>query len=557
MPIQITQSGQTAVARYRSLSLLLVSMLVLVSCSSANVSRYQSFHNKQFDTRTQPARFYKGTPESLMGRGYLLIGYIDLKRVIRICYTNYDCRAIAGKYPDRAELQAEAARRGGDQISLLEDRTILEPVEESACVHYAEAPKDAPKGEQAARKCLERERRKGFREVKFTKALVWRYSPREATVEANHKAIREAMKSMARAYGVNQKRNVAPPVAERRLARDLVITNLDDIDSRFIGSEPAAAQSPLLMAILNDDARAIRRLVARSGRRDQARMQRAFNYAIRLQNRRAIRALLESNYYSLKRDSTGQTAIEYAARLDDLATVRMLHKKGASIKKRYKNRQTLLFSAISDKGTRVLSWLLRMGLDVNASKRDGTTALHDTARAGNVNAARVLLKHRAKINHKGGGGTALRVAMGARQYDVMRYLVKRKANLRIDGFSYGEWVEWAIKARRPGLVKALLARGIRVNKLPSDPLVLAARMSNKEMINLLIAAGCNPNGRRKGANPLIAAARAGNANAVSALLKKGADASRRDRAGLTPLATATVEGKSEVVRVMREAGVKE
>ena len=79
--------------------------------------------------------------------------------------------------------------------------------------------------------------------------------------------------------------------------------------------------------------------------------------------------------------------------------------------------------------------------------------------------------------------------------------------------------------------------------------------SDREMVDLLLAAGANPKAaNREGATPLWLASTNGDAEIIAALLKAGADANEKLPLGRTPLMLASRTGKVDAMKVLLDHG---
>jgi len=97
-----------------------------------------------------------------------------------------------------------------------------------------------------------------------------------------------------------------------------------------------------------------------------------------------------------------------------------------------------------------------------------------------------------------------------------------------------------------------------VNNFFNDALVLAAREKRGDVVNLLRAAGFDPNVRSAaGHTALMGEAAGGTPQSVRNLLDAGADPNAEDNLGRGPLAFAVESGRSvEVVRELISAGAR-
>jgi len=110
----------------------------------------------------------------------------------------------------------------------------------------------------------------------------------------------------------------------------------------------------------------------------------------------------------------GTTALEWAARLDDLEIADILLDAGANAKASNKYGVTPISLAATNGSAAMIERLIRAGADSNSTLPEGETALMTASRTGKLDAVQVLLKHGADVNAKENwrGQTAL---MGRRR----------------------------------------------------------------------------------------------------------------------------------------------
>ena len=88
------------------------------------------------------------------------------------------------------------------------------------------------------------------------------------------------------------------------------------------------------------------------------------------------------------------------------------------------------------------------------------------------------------------------------------------------------------------------------------PLTLAINARRMDAVDVLLAAGADPdNTNRLGESSLHHAA-AGNAAILETLLTAGANPDARDAGGVTPLMLAAAQGRSDIIDLLESAGAR-
>jgi uncharacterized protein len=249
----------------------------------------------------------------------------------------------------------------------------------------------------------------------------------------------------------------------------------------------------------------------------------------------------------------GETVLMTAARGGYLEIVKTLAAHGADVnaQEHYKN-QTALMWAAAERHADVVKFLLDHGADskvqssmreskipklsaassVTPMSRGGLTAMHFSAREGDVTSAGYMLDAGADINIGDGDGTSpLTVAILNKQYTFAKFMLDRGANPNV-----------ADVRGEASLYAAIDMRNEDYSALPlrksDDP------VSTTEIMQALLKHGADPNAALtknlpgksgmdagdtsldKGTTPLMRAARAGDVPAMELLLAAGADAKK-------------------------------
>ena len=265
-------------------------------------------------------------------------------------------------------------------------------------------------------------------------------------------------------------------------------------------------------------------------------------------------------------NADGQTALMVVARTSQVDAARLLIARGANVNAVEKWRgQTALMWAVAQNQPAMVKELIAHGADVNARSTinnwqrqvtaepraiyrpaGGLTPLLYAAREGCAECARLLVDAGADINLGDPENISpLLMAIMNGRFDTASYLIKK-------GASPNKWDFWG----RGPLYMAVDINTIPRGGRPDRPSIDEA--TSVQIIEMLLAAGANPNAQLKlappfrnvgndrgldgmlttGATPLLRAAKALDAPAVKALLAHGADITLANSRGMTPIMVA-------------------
>ena len=175
-----------------------------------------------------------------------------------------------------------------------------------------------------------------------------------------------------------------------------------------------------------------------------------------------------------------------------------------------------ILDAASNGKTGEVIGLLRKGLDVNTTDRDGTSLLAIAARTGNLELLGFLLDNHGSLERSNRyGDTPLLLAVSQNHGEVVRRLVKAGANINPAGWTP---LHYAIYGNRLDLAQFLVEHGAKLD--------LRA-----------------PNGR----TALMLATQQAQLDTVRWLVSSGADLSAKDYEGKSALDIAREKGQTEIV----------
>jgi ankyrin repeat protein len=296
---------------------------------------------------------------------------------------------------------------------------------------------------------------------------------------------------------------------------------------------------------------------------------------IRAGDTRAVERLLRSGVDANGRDTSGTTALMYAAAFAPLAAMQALLRAGADVNARNESGATALMWATHDPAR--VRVLLERGANVNAARPDGMTAILGAALRGNRQVVDMLIAAGADARRGSVAApwplTLTQIALTTND-PAMRAFVDppeaaaQKLALWVPP-PLTRWLVTTVNSWRPqpaatnvGLATALLEAGANANEIVSQQalavpvLSRVAQLGDVETMRVLLDRGADPNLKGfRGLTPLmIAAATTPDATMVRLLLQSGAIADSRDDDGHTALDWALKLGETDASRELRKAG---
>lgn len=594
--------------------------VMLAGCIPPQVVQYTSFHERDFSQRNQPATLQQKPAAELLNGGYLLIGYLDLRRNVRTCYEDGQCVAHSDPIPSNDDLLSEAASRGGDVVSLLDERTVIEQRDKSICTNTYTTVIMVNNAPQVSTHCSAYRTIPGKIEARISRALIWRLDPEAARGEANAHAIDVAMKTLEAAYREDE--------AKTTVATGSTLSGAAKTSGQNANMDELSRE--IYRAIGDNDTRQLYRL-ARDGKLqawkgDNDRS--ALMTAISADRFDAALTLLAIDRGLDRRDSNGYSAVNYAAARGNLSLLQELIKAGYDVRQKSTGGASLLFSAIYNPNQDNFQWLLgqgldpkertkqdetllmaaaaagqpksierliALGLDVNQGDQNGATALMYAAYRGQLPAMQALLKAKARLDvvdtdgntplHNAAAGgqrdmlqlllqrgvqinaedkkgrSPLISAMADGKWDAAHYLLGRGARLTTSKISAEDMAGYLISKNQPEILRRYLVAYPPLKELMQrDPnwLQYAAKSSGGETIKFLVDLGARiDHPGSDGLTPLLTACSEGNQETTRALLELKADPGRRNQRNQTALKIATLKGYPKIVATLREFHVKE
>ena len=337
---------------------------------------------------------------------------------------------------------------------------------------------------------------------------------------------------------------------------------------------------PLVLAATNGSVAMVDRLLAAGADPNRGDQHDAtpLMFAARTGRVSVVEALLASGATVGAKDSAhGQTALMWAASAGHTEIARLLIRAGAEVQVQSIIGYTPLLFAVRENHGASVRMFLDGDADINHAAADGTTALVLATVFGHWLLAEALLDRGADASADGTGFTALHWVSG-----IWETALTTQAAGGTDGWD-------ALAARAPGkveLVQSLLAHGADPNaplaKTPpsygyggfrriamagATPFLVAARAADREIMQVLLAAGADPLvPTDDGTTPLIAAA--GYAYAIGTdthseedalaaatlAVERGADVNAANTVGETALHAAAYAGWDSIVQLLLDRG---
>ena len=285
------------------------------------------------------------------------------------------------------------------------------------------------------------------------------------------------------------------------------------------------------------------------------------------------------------------TKLFQAVMFSDVAEVKSLLGSGADANHQESNRPMLAWAA-QNGSVELVEALLAGKADINAKDGIGHTALMRAADMDKANVAQKLIEAKADLNATAtNGNTALMMAVESGYKDVVKTLVEGGADPNIttaDGNSV------ALMAAQGGYLELIPILGnakadLNRSNLVYTPLSYAIEQGNKELVEVLLQAGADPNAKPKtdraplilafdypeifsrlieakadpnvtnsvGQTALMVAVEGDSVERIEALIKAGANPNAKDSNGATALAQAQAMSKTEIAELLKKSGATE
>ena len=217
------------------------------------------------------------------------------------------------------------------------------------------------------------------------------------------------------------------------------------------------------------------------------------------------------------------------------------------------------FVAAREGSVEILEQCLAEGMDVNSKSAaaSGSTALHLSASFGHADAVKTLIDADADLDAvaKSGGTTALHSAAFGNRFAIVDLLIDGGADVNAEQADGSTALLEAAAAGHVSVVERLIeAKANPDLGATALPLPTAALKNHTDILTLLLNGGADPNAEEAdGSTALLKAAYSGNVVAINLLLAAGADP-QPSRDGLTALHYAAIEGHHAAVKALIAGG---
>jgi uncharacterized protein len=442
---------------------LALCIFAFTSCVAPKVVEYKSFHNKAFAPRKQTAELQEKSTSELLAGGYLLIGYMDLRHNIRTCYTDGTCVQHSAAPPARTDLLQEAAHRGGDIVTILDERSLREPNNKSECTGYYSHSTTVNGKTVTTTSCMSYKTTPGTLEAKVSRALVWRYDPEAAGSDANANAIEQALLTLENVAG----KRAAAGSGAATLAPDAKSGGATAVRGRNATAQAREDLNRRIFAAIRFNDRETLQTLTREGQlknwSDEGGRT-AMMLSLSVDQLDSAKTLAGLDAELGRSDHSGKSALVYAAMYGDRLLVEQLCKAGHDPKVKGPSGTPLLFYAIANPDTAVFDYLLAQGLDVHERDDQNYTALMVAAEFGRIGLLTRLLKQGFAVEQRNSDGvTALMSAARGEQFEAAQILLKASANPRAIDNSNRTTLHYAAYGNNQDILRLMLAKGVALN----------------------------------------------------------------------------------------------
>lgn len=295
-----------------------------------------------------------------------------------------------------------------------------------------------------------------------------------------------------------------------------------------------------------------------------------------------------------QQDTTGMTALHWAAASGNIEVVQLLLEHGADVNAQSKFSGTALLMACDKGYVRIVELLLVYGADVrarietdvwrshstalevacfngyvqivqllfaegNTHAEDYSTALYIASELNHIEIVELVLGFDVDVNaYAGYFDTALQVASVRGHTNIVQLLLDHGADVNAQGGCCNTALVGASRGGNTEIVQQLLDHGADINAGAGDygtALQAASGVGCTETVKVLLERGADVNAQGGVyGNALYTSSADGNVQIVRLLLNTWVDVDSRGRGNETPLQMAAVENHLEIVRLLLNRG---
>ncbi|XP_046877797.1 ankyrin repeat and SOCS box protein 2-like isoform X1 [Hypomesus transpacificus] len=314
-----------------------------------------------------------------------------------------------------------------------------------------------------------------------------------------------------------------------------------------VAPEPEEELQPIIKAIYDGDAAAVREIVKQPGNSWLVASKHGWlplHEAAYFGQTQCLRILLVAQPGMLnKRTLKDQTALILAVGRDHVDCVEALLERGADTEVMNQNRETALYKACERENAAIVATLLNHGATVNKQCIQGWTALHEAVSHHSVEICEMLVKAGAKLSATNIYGISpVFTAAQSGRVETLGFLLKNGADVNSQAADGATALYEAAKNSHEDVVELLISRGADANRPGKTgllPLHIAAQRGTDgksiltydclnydksfNIVSMLIPSTSKARVRRTGISPLHLAAERNRDETLEALIEAGFD----------------------------------
>ncbi|RDW85418.1 hypothetical protein BP5796_03743 [Coleophoma crateriformis] len=257
----------------------------------------------------------------------------------------------------------------------------------------------------------------------------------------------------------------------------------------------------------------------------------------------------------------GKTPLHVAAQNGHVPVLELLcakASKDAVNEKEIFDGNTPLLLAARGGHSLAVTWLLKMGADIEATSYTGSTAFYLAVKQGHEEVALSLLREGASVEWPDAASTPLQYAAFLGLVTVAQKLIALGADVQETNENGDTALHRASSAGRIACVSLLLDNKADLNAKNDfgyTALHQAARNGHRDVVRLLLTRGADLRISDKlGMNALHNAVSQGHEEVVKLLIAKGADLTLADQKSMTPLHLAAAAGYANITLLLLRSG---